>query len=209
MSRFWCWFVKITGFIPFWLVTRFKVYYEDKKVQSKKIKGKAIVMANHYSVFDFATMMYAFPSRTLRCVTAEVIFNKNKFMAWFLRKLGAIKVERESSDFAFVSNVVDLLNENQVIEIYPEARLPLENEKSPLKFFPSVSYISLYGNTPIIPVVTNGAYFKKKRLKVLIGKPIDVTAFYDHSLTEKENINNITNLLRERIIELTNELERK
>ena len=38
------------------------------------------------------------------------MFNKGKLFAWFLRKIGGIKVERDSYDFGFLSKCVDLLN---------------------------------------------------------------------------------------------------
>ena len=73
MIAFFHWFVKITGFIPERLVFGTKVYYQDKSVQSRRIKGKAIVVCNHQSIFDFATLMFVFPSRTLRALAAEVV----------------------------------------------------------------------------------------------------------------------------------------
>ena len=62
------WFVKITGWIPQLLIFRTKVYYEDKKVQSRRIKGKAIVVSNHNSLMDFAVLLFVFWRRTLRCL---------------------------------------------------------------------------------------------------------------------------------------------
>ena len=33
------WFVKITGWLPYKILVRPKIYYEDKSVQSRKIKA--------------------------------------------------------------------------------------------------------------------------------------------------------------------------
>ena len=69
-------FIKITGYPVKLFALRFKVRYEDKSVQSRRIKGKAIVASNHTALLDFATMMYLFPFRTLRCVAGEVLYDK-------------------------------------------------------------------------------------------------------------------------------------
>ncbi len=209
MSKFFCWFVKITGFIPFVLFNRPKYYYEDKKAQNRTIKGKAIVMPNHVSIYDFATIMFTFPFRTLRCLVAEIMFNKGKLMAWFLTKLGAIKVDRDAKDFTFVDKGCSVLAKRGVIEIYPEARIPEKDEERPLDFKPSVSMLALLSGAKIIPVAHNGKFLKKERLRVLIGKPIDVETLIDESLDEKAQLDMATKKLQQKIKELTYELQQK
>lgn len=210
MSRIFIYFVKITGYLAQLLVFRTKIYYEDKKVQSRRIKGKAIVMSNHTSVYDFALYLYVFFFRVIRFQMAEVLFKK-KLLSLFLKLMGGIKVDRNIHDFSFIDKSTKHLNKNGVIGIFPESRLPKEGEETPLEFKPSISYLALSSDTKIIPVYTTGGYFKK-RIKVIIGKPIDVSLYYDSSKDEKTNINFVTNILREKIIELRdllNEREKK
>ena len=69
-------FVKITGYIPQLICFRTKVYYEDRAAQSRRVKGGAIVVSNHTSVFDYAVYLFVFFGRTLRTVMAEVLFKK-------------------------------------------------------------------------------------------------------------------------------------
>ncbi len=203
------WFVKITGYIPQLFVFRTKIYYEDKKIQGIRIRKKAIVMSNHHTIYDVAGMIFLFPFRTLRCLVAELMFKKNFLMTFLLKMLGAIKVERNTHDFSFIDKSLKVLDKNGVIEIYPEARVPLKGEELPLPFKPSVAYIALHSGAPIIPVATNGKFFHKERARVIIGKPIDVREWYDDSLDEKQNLANITEKLREKIIELNDQLERQ
>ena len=203
------WFVKLTGILPFWIACRPKVYYEDKKAQSRRIKGKAIIAPLHTSVWDVATMMMVFFWRNPRCVVAELMFEKNPFLSFFLKSLGSVKVDRNANDFRFLDSCKKILDKNGVVEIYPESRLPRKGEASPLPFKPSTVYLALQSGAPIIPVATNGKLFSKKRTRVMIGKPIDAAALYDKALSEKENVNNITKYLRDKIIELQYELERK
>ena len=201
------WFVKLTGYLPYLLVFRTKVYYKNKKVQSRRIRGKAIVISNHTSVWDVAMMLFLFPMRLLRCVVAEVMFKKF-WMKLFLALFGAIKVDRQAQDYAFVSKGVDVLKKGGVLEIYPEGRLPdRENDVPPLPFKPSAVYIALESGAPILPIYTNGKYFSRQRARVIIGEPIHPLDLYDSALSERENIEKITSYLRETIIELGYELE--
>ena len=102
-----------------------------------------------------------------------------------------------------------ILDNGGVVEIYPEARIPDPEEAKPLPFKPSTVYLALESGAPIIPVYTNGCYFKWKRARMIIGTPFDAREYYDDALSEKENIENITNLLRERIIDLGKQLDEK
>ena len=78
------WIIKIVNYIPQLLVFRTKVYYQDKSVQRRRIKGGAIVISNHITVMDFAVMMFVFYSRTLRCLMAELMFRQNFLLTFLL-----------------------------------------------------------------------------------------------------------------------------
>lgn len=202
-------FVKLTGWPVQFFCFRTKVHYENKKVQNRKIKGKAIVVSNHTSVYDFAVMMFVFWRRALRCQVAEITYDKNPAMKFLLKSLGAIRVDRNGQDFSFVGKSCEILDKKGVVEIYPEARIPLEGEERPLEFKPSAAYIALLSGAPVIPVYTDGSYFKRRRARVIIGTPIDASALCEEGLSEKENIEKINNILREKVIALQHELERQ
>lgn len=203
------WFVKITGWIPQLLIFRTKVHYEDKSVQSRRIKGRAIVVSNHNYLMDFGVLMFVFWRRTLRCAVAEIMYQKNVFMTFLLNALGCVKVERECHDFSFLTRLERVLNRGGVVEIYPESRLPLPGEELPLEFKPSYVYLALETDSPIIPIYNNAKPFGRERERIMIGKPISARELYDERLSEKENINNINTYVRSKIIELGKELEKQ
>lgn len=202
MNKVVLWFVKLTGFIPQLFYFRKKVYYVNKKVTNRKIKGSAIIVSNHKKLFDFALYMYLFFSRDIYTVIGEVMFNKGKLFAWFLKCIGGIKVERENADFGFLTKCINLLNKGKVIEIFPEGRLPLKTEKDLLDFKPSFAYLALESGAPIIPLYTNGSYCKKQRAKVIIGEAIYAQDLYDENKTDKENIDYICNYVKSYIYNL-------
>ena len=208
MNKFIYNFVKITGWPVQLACFRTKVYYENKQNQSRKIKGPAIIVSNHTAISDFMILMYVF-KRNIHCVMAEVLYKKNKFMNWFLPKMGGIKVDRDTKNYSFIEECCNILKNNGVVEIFPEARIPKPHEKRPLEFKPSAAYIALLSGAPIIPVFTNGSYYKKKRARVLIGDKIDVKTLIDNTKSEKENIETINTYLRNKIMELGNDLEQR
>ena len=201
MIRFFNGFVKVTGWLVQKIIFRTKIYYEDKNVQSRHIKGKAIISSNHTSVYDYAVMLFVFLFRTLRYQMAEVLFKK-KGLGLFLKCMGGIYVNRDTHDFSFIYKSEEILNKGGVIGTFPESRLPLPNEERPLEFKTSTAYLALLTNTNIIPVYTDGVYFKKVCARVIIGKPIVVSDIVDDNLSEKENIDFINKNLRDKIIDL-------
>ena len=216
MNKFVLWFVKLTGWPAQWIYFRKKIYYEDKKIQRRKIKGGALVVSNHYSVYDYPLIMYTFFGRSLRTLVAEVIYQKGKFMSRLMKSLGAIRVDRDSYDFSFMSTMVKCLKDKQVGLVFPESRIGEEHEKTDgmLEFKPSFVYMALEAGVPIIPVYTNGVYGKDKRKKrdrarIIIGKPINLNELYDDAKSEKDNINYLCDYVREYIKNLGKQLEQK
>ena len=203
------WFVKLTGFLPQLFIFRTKISYESGAKHSTRLRGKAIVVSNHNTLFDFAILLFVFWRRTLRCAVAEVLYRKNFFMSLFLKLLGCVKVERDSHDFTFLDRLKRVLDRGGVVEIYPEARLPRKDEERPLEFKPSYVYLALESGAPILPIYNDGNAFGKGRARVVIGRPIDVAALYDATLSEKENIQKINQYVRSKIIELGKTLEEK
>ncbi len=203
------WFVKITGFLPVLIAFPFKTYYTNRKAQSRRIKGKAIVVSNHRSVWDFGLMIFLFWSRSLRCVVGEIMYQKNWLMTFFLRAIGGIKVERQAHDFTFIGKCKKILDKGGVVEIYPEAMINQSGDGGLLEFKPSVVYLALESGAPIIPVYNSVNYFSFKRGDVMIGEPIYLRELYDDTISEKDNITSMTAILRNKILELKNELEQK
>lgn len=199
------WFVKITAYPAQKLVFRTKVYYQDKSVQGRSIKGAAIIASNHTSVFDYAVYLFVFFTRTLRVQMAEVLFDK-KPLGLFLKMMGGIYVNRDTRNFSFLNKSEEILKKGGVVGVFPESRIPRKGEETPLEFKPGTAYLALSADVPVIPVFTNGKYFCKERARVIIGTPMYPSNYVDNSLSEKENIELFTTALRQKIIDLGNEL---
>jgi 1-acyl-sn-glycerol-3-phosphate acyltransferase len=201
--------MRITGFIPYMLFYRTKVYYEDKKAQSLKIRGKAIVAGNHNSVWDVAVMLFLLWRRIPRTLVAELMYKKGPLFAFMLKSMGSIKVNRDAHDLSFIDKCNKILDKGGLVEVYPEARIPKKDEQKPLQFKPSTVYMALESGAPIIPFYNMGNYGFGRKNEIIIGKPFYARDYYDDNLSERENVEIITEKLRDRIIELKDELDRQ
>ena len=208
MDKFFASFVKVTGELGNILFFRTKRFYQDKKAQNRRIKGPAIVVSNHKSIYDFVLMMFTFFSRNLRCLVADVLYKK-KFVGFMLKKFGSIKVNRNRHDLTFVDECQRILDKGGVIEVYPEARIPLKNENEPLPFTIGAAMIAYKSRAKIIPVYTEGRYFKFKRNYMIIGTPIDPNDIIDETLSQRENLERLNDAMRNKIIELKDELKKR
>lgn len=214
MNKVFLWIVKLTG-LPFaGAYYRKKIYYENNDPSLRKIKGPALIISNHTSVYDFPLLMYTFLNRTIRTLAAEALY-EYKSLGRLLKGLGGIKVDRKNYDFNFISTLSDCLQKGEVGLIFPESRL--HTKKDPeglLEFKPSYVYIALQNNVPIIPVYVNGIYGKKKkqmhdRARVMIGKPIALNLLLDPKKSEKDNILYLNRYIRDKIKALGILLEKK
>lgn len=208
MYKFMQTFVRITGVLPYLLIFRTKVYYQKNAIKGSKLKGPAIVYANHTSLYDFAQMLFLFPFRFIRCLMAELLFKK-PVLGPFLKSMGGLEVQRDSHDFSFLHKTDLILEKGGLVCAFPEARIPKEGEALPLPFKPSTAYIALKSGAPLIPVYSTGDYFCKQKNYVIIGEPIYVEDIFDNDLTEKENVEKINTVMRNKIIEMENELKER
>ena len=148
--------------------------------------------------------MYTFKRSVIRPITADIVYRNGKLLTWFLNQMGAIRVDRNVYDFAFVEKSERIINKGGKVLVFPEAKIPAKKEM--LEFKPSFVYIALNSNFPIIPCYTNGSYAKKERAKVVIGDKIYLRDLYDNSKSEKENVEFLCNYVREYIIKLGEKL---
>ena len=196
------WFAKITGWIIQLVCFRKKIYYEDKKVQSRHIKGKAVLISNHTSVFDYPVTMFVFFTRTLRFHMSELVMKK-PVLGVLLRMLGGIYVDRGANDYGHIAKSQRILERGGVVGICPEGRIPKKDEQTPLPFKTGAAYLALTADAPIVPMYTDGSYFNfKKRAHVIIGTPIYPLEVADTALSDKENIEKLNRVMREKIIAL-------
>ena len=192
---------KVTGFVPAWLF--FKPRLTLAPGAKRRLPKGCILVSNHRSLMDFPLYLVIFPFRTIRFLAAEVLFNKGKFMAALLHGLGCIRVDREGKSFGFVSDAIEVLDGKQTLGIFPEGRLPVDGK--PFPFTVSTAFIATHSDALIVPVYTDGSYGLFKRANVVIGEAFDLKAHCQKGLSEQEQLEQLTALLRDRVYDLAKE----
>ncbi|MBO5892534.1 MAG: 1-acyl-sn-glycerol-3-phosphate acyltransferase [Oscillospiraceae bacterium] len=196
-------FVKLTGLLPAWLFLKPKVHLAPGA--KRKLPKSCILVSNHISLLDFVLYLLVFPGRTLRFLIAEVLYNRSKLLALFLNLVGGIRVDRNAKTFDFVSHALDVLDNNGVVGVFPQGRLPLKGQQFP--FTVSTAFIAMHTQAPIVPVYTDGHYGITKRANLVIGEPIYLQEFAKEGLSEQEQLAHLTKILEETVFKLKEELK--
>lgn len=205
MYGFFRWLAIVSGWPLQLLFFKRKTYYEDKKSQNRFVKGGALIISNHFSVFDYMVNLFLFPGRKLFVVMAEMIFKHGRFFHWAMRCFGGIRSDRDIKGMRFIDESVRVLEKGKLVQIYPEAHTT--DDGNMLEFKPSYILIALRANVPIIPVMTDGNYGFFKRVHIIIGKKIYLSDYCTSLNPTREEIVELNNIVRQKAVELKDELD--
>ena len=195
-------FVKVTGALPAWLFLKPKVHLSAGA--KRRLPKSCILVSNHISLMDFVLCLLVFPFRTIRFLIAEVLYNRSKLLALFLRTMGGIRVDRDARSFDFVSHALDVLDNGGTVGVFPQGRLPLKGQHFP--FTVSTAFIAMHANAPIVPVYTDGNYGLFQRANMVIGAPLYLKDYCKDGLSEQEQLAHLTKRLEETVFALKEEL---
>ena len=184
-----------------------KTYYEDKKSQSRFVKGGALVISTHYSAMDYMVNLFLFPFRKLYVVMAEFVFHKSKIFNFLTKFHGGIRSDRDLMSMRFIDESVEVLENGGLVQIYPEAHITPDGNMH--EFKTSYLMIALRANVPIVPVIIDGNYGFFKRAHVLIGKKIFLTDYCQSLNPTKEEIIALNEIVQNKCLELKADLDKR
>ena len=200
-------FTRDFAIASFWLATRLtwfpKFHYSGGKRVKRVIKGNALVICNHATWFDPPVLCTFFPFRRVSVVTAKELFSPQ--VAKSLETLGCIRMDRDMVDIKCIRRCLELLKNGQVVSIFPEGKLNFEDNIQ--KFKPGAAMLAAMSKAPVIPMYIAGNYRPFQRLQVIFGQPISYSELSDS--VNVNRINEMTELLHSRMVELKSELEGK
>lgn len=142
-------FVKITGIIPAFLWMRAKIIRVGEK-KPKRIKGGALISANHVSFADPILIHCVFWYRRLHFLATTDLFN-TKLKNWFFSQLHCIPVDKENFSVNSFHEVCDDLNAEKLVAIFPEGQVNRTGEQL-LGFKSGVVLMAYKCNKPIVPM---------------------------------------------------------
>ena len=145
--------MKRNHFYFFWravLLPFFKLIYRMKYLGRENVpeNGAYILASNHRLATD-PIMLGMGLKRQVLFMAKEELF-KNKFLSWFLRKLGAFPVSRGKADTGSIRHFENALENGALMGIFIEGTRSKDGEFLPPKN--GCSLIAWDTKTPVIPV---------------------------------------------------------
>jgi 1-acyl-sn-glycerol-3-phosphate acyltransferase len=151
-------------------------------------QGNYIVIANHLNWLDEFTLLLLFPVEPRLHFLADPTLLVTRKVQWFLVRTtgGYVPVVRDvHSDKALFHHVDHALEVGGAVAIFPEANYgPAEGGLLPFK--KGFAHFAIKAGVPVVPVALSGTkdLWFRKRIKVVIGKPIQPQGQTPESLTE-------------------------
>lgn len=134
--------------------------------------GGVILAGNHKGNTD-ALLMLAGPKRVVHMMAKKELFN-SKIKNAFFRSMGCIKVDRSIHDEKAKSEAIDILNNGNILGIFPEGTTNKTNDIiMPFKYG-AVSFAKKT-DSYIVPFSITGEYKPfKGSIRIIYGKPYKV-----------------------------------
>ena len=196
-KRIWLWFAyEVSRLLYVVLLVPYRplLLTADGKRYKGRIKGGAMLAANHTTFSDPFVVGSAFWYRKLQFFAADAVM-ATKTRENLLKAAGAIKVNRDITDIEAVRSSVDVLKKGRLLLIFPEGGVQKVGEVQPIK--PGAALMALQAGVPIIPLFICYTPRWYNRRRVIIGNPIDPKALCSRKIPTATDIEKITRALEE------------
>ena len=152
-------------------------------------EGGFMMCVNHISFLDpVITVLYV--KRHIRFMGKKELFS-NKIVAGVLNAVGAFPVDRGRADLAAIREAIKTLTTGQCLGIFPQGTRSADNEHT--QMHGGAALIAQRTGSPVVPMYIDGPYKYFRKTDVVIGKPIDLSAF--GKKTDAQTIAQITDAI--------------
>lgn len=163
-------FVKITAALPGLLWYRPKLIYENDAAR-ERIRGGALVIANHIGFFDPVYLHCAVWYRRMHFVCLQQFFDSS--WGWFFRAVHCIPIDKKNVGIESVREIIRHLKAGGIVSMFPEGHV--NDGSGELDAFKSGAVLmALRGGAPVLPVYIRPKKHWYDRLIMVIGQRVDV-----------------------------------
>ena len=160
-------------FVRFIAWVLLKIFWKMEIIGLENIpkEGSLIVAANHTSNLDPVILGAAF-NRKMNFIAKKEVFNN--FIGNFVcKRLNAFPVDRKKIDIKALKHALDVLQNKEVLGIFPEGTRSINGELQDFKL--GIIKIAMKTGAPILPVGIDGAHQIFPRGKI-------IPAFFKHKI---------------------------
>ena len=161
-------FVRVTGVLPVYIWMRPKIY---RPYKTKNPKGAVLISANHQSMTDPISVLITFPIRRINSLATDNLF-KQKFLGVFFRWMHCIEVDRSNFNMSSFRTVVERLEQEKAVLIFPEGEINKSEEM--LTFKSGLVLMAHRAKAKILPlyIVPRKKWYQRQR--IILGSYVDV-----------------------------------
>jgi len=165
------------------LIPIFSLFYNYRVTGRENIPGDGayIVCANHVTAIDPIFVGISLPKRMYFMAKAELF--KNFFSRALMNALGAFPIKRGEADLRSIKTSLKLLGSGKVLGLFPEGT---RNKTTELVAEPGIAMLAVKSKVPVLPVAIISSYKFFRRTRVVIGKPIELTEYFDKKLLNED-----------------------
>lgn len=165
-------------------------------------RGGAILVSNHWALTDPVLLAIVCP-RVIHFMAKKELF-ENKFANFFFSKLlFAFPVNRKTADMKSLRKSMDVLKKGHVFGIFPEGSRSVTGELDTIE--KGAAFLALKSGAPIIPVYSDPKTFKKFRINMVVGEPMDAKAIAAQYAGKPADV--VTEAIGDKLRELRLQLE--
>jgi 1-acyl-sn-glycerol-3-phosphate acyltransferase len=147
---------------------------QARGVEKLPADGAAILAANHLTNFDVFPLQFALP-RPIFYMGKEELF-RNPMLDWLLRQLGGFPVYRGAQDGWAIRHAERVLEQGQVLGIFPEGTRSNGAGLRPAKT--GIARLAQTAGCPIVPAAIHGTQYmfrhfpRRTTVRISLGDPI-------------------------------------
>lgn len=182
-------------------IFRMKRLTPDGEKYKEKLKGGAIIAANHTSFLDPFIVGVTFWYRRMHMLVAEIVMG-GKFRSMLLRGVGGIKIDRNIADLEAIKQAVEVLKGGRLLAIFPQGGINEQDDVNSIKS--GAVFMALRASVPIIPMYIRPKKHWYDRRTVVIGETVYPNKLCSKKMPSTADIEAITKVLAENLAKCKN-----
>lgn len=152
------------------------VKFEEKNIPT----GKLLLCCNHTSIFDIVMVLAFFPHKLIFVAKDEL---ESSPMAWLYRSLGTIFVDRGNMDVNALKKMLDTLNADRALAIFPEGTRVKEIDPKNMK--EGSGFLVQKSKSDILCMRIKGKYRFRSKIDITFKPIIKYSSYENFSRKEQ------------------------